>query len=695
MPAERLDPRATLRDAMDHVKAGRLREAADACQRIVRQHPHNAAAWHLIGVVALQDKRYEAALEALRCAVAADAKQAHYHSNLALAYRGLGRLAEAEGALGDALRVDPASAEIHNNRGTVLLELGRAADAEAAWRDAIRLQPRHADAHANLGTVMQRAARWDEAERALWKALELDPRHRLARTNLGLVYHAQQKWAEAEEVWRALLRVDPGSAEAHNALGALLFEQGRTLEAEGPLREAIRLKPAYAEALTNLGAVLVELDRAAEAEPSLREAVRLGPQSSKALNNLGVALQALERSTEADALFAEALRIKPDHARTLCGRGKLFIELGRLDDAEAQFREAIRHDPDNVAAYAFLAPMRLGKVADADRLEMERLLVGGSLRDASRSALHFALAHVYDAREDYATAAGHLRQANTLSLAAAALRGKAYDPTAHTRLVDRMIETFDAAFFARTRAWGSDSEAPVFVVGLPRSGTTLIEQILASHPRVFGAGETTLANESFMTLPSHLGWADDPWACVARIDRAGVAGAAEAYLERLRGIGGGAARVVDKMPENYVNLGYVAALFPRAKIIHCRRNVRDIALSCWMTHFTKIRWADDPRHFAAHVVDYRRVMDHWRKVLPLEILDVDYEATVADLEPNARRLVARCDLEWDAACLAFHETKRPVRTASAAQVRQPVHRRSVERWRNYAAELADWWQDDW
>jgi hypothetical protein len=258
-----------------------------------------------------------------------------------------------------------------------------------------------------------------------------------------------------------------------------------------------------------------------------------------------------------------------------------------------------------------------------------------------------------------------------------------------------MIEVFDAAFFARTKGWGSDSEMPVFIVGLPRSGTTLIEQILASHPHVFGGGEMTLAEESVRALPARPGVADEPLARVARLDRAGVAEAANAYLERLRALGGGAARVVDKMPENYVNLGYIACLFPRARIIHCRRNVRDVALSCWMTHFTKIRWTDDPAHFAAHVVDYRRIMKHWDSVLPLEILDVDYEATVADLEPNARRLVAWCGLEWDPACLAFHETKRTVRTASAAQVRQPVHRRSVERWRNYEEALGDWWGEEW
>jgi hypothetical protein len=226
----------------------------------------------------------------------------------------------------------------------------------------------------------------------------------------------------------------------------------------------------------------------------------------------------------------------------------------------------------------------------------------------------------------------------------------------------------------------------VFIIGLPRSGTTLIEQILAGHPRAFGAGELPLGREGFEALPGLMGVDDPPADCLARIDGATIEAAGRRHLARLAELSD-APRVVDKMPGNYLYLGMLAALFPKARVIHCRRDLRDTAVSCWMTNFRKIRWANDPDHIASRFAAYRGLMDHWRAASPTPMLDVAYEETVADLEGVARRVVAWCGLEWDPACLDFQASDRPVRTASATQVRRPVHTRSVARWRHYEPGL--------
>jgi hypothetical protein len=248
-----------------------------------------------------------------------------------------------------------------------------------------------------------------------------------------------------------------------------------------------------------------------------------------------------------------------------------------------------------------------------------------------------------------------------------------------------MIAVCGPEFFERVRGFGLESELPVFIVGLPRSGTTLVEQILAGHSKVFSAGEILWAHESLAELCGDHGNSLDELRGLTR-DTAGRV--ATRHLERLQALQPAALRVADKMPENYMFLGILAAIFPRAKFIHCRRDLRDVAASCWMTHFEQVRWANDEQHIASRFQQYLRVMEHWRKVLPVPLLDVDYEETVADLETVARRLISWCGLDWESACLDFQRVERPVRTASAVQVRQPIFTTSVGRWKNYERALA-------
>jgi hypothetical protein len=267
---------------------------------------------------------------------------------------------------------------------------------------------------------------------------------------------------------------------------------------------------------------------------------------------------------------------------------------------------------------------------------------------------------------------------------------KDYAAADHERFVDGLLRSFDQAFFARLAGAGLQSRRPVFVFGLPRSGTTLIEQVLASHSHVYGAGELRLARRSFEGIPGVLGRSGAPRDNVVFLDPPAVLRLAETHIERLAAIDNGAsARIADKMPDNYMYLGLLSIMFPQAVFIHCKRDLRDIAVSCWMTDFRSIRWANDQEAIASRFRQYHRVMSHWKQVLPVPILEVNYEDTVADLESTARRLIDACGLNWEPACLDFHRTERPIRTASVMQVRQPVYKRSVARWKNYEPALAE------
>ena len=301
----------------------------------------------------------------------------------------------------------------------------------------------------------------------------------------------------------------------------------------------------------------------------------------------------------------------------------------------------------------------------------------------------FALSNILDARRRYAEAAESMRRANAAAFAENQMRSRPYKPADHERLITDMIAAFQPELFTRFAGAGPETRRPVFIIGLPRSGTSLIEQILASHSQLHGAGERNLAQLHFESIPTLLNRSDSPLAGLPDLSAELVRNLAGRYESRLVELGRGAPRVADKMTSNYIYLGLLAILFPNATFIHSRRDLRDVAVSCWITYLRNARWTNDPRHLAHRFQQYLRLMDHWRTVLPAPIHEVDYEETVDDLEGVARRLVAACGLDWESACLDFHRTERPVRTSSLSQVRQPIYKKSVARWKNYEHELGD------
>lgn len=705
-------------------QTGQLGPAAQLYQKILSQEQENADALHLLGVLHHQKGEHSRAVELIGRAVALLPNVPSFHANLAEAYRALGQFERAAGCCRTALRLWPDCLEALCNLGLALQGKGQHAQAVEQFRRALQLEPNLAIAHSNLGISLRELGQFDEALTSFRRAVELNPQSPQARTNLGqmLIDHGQAE--EALPHCLEAVRLQPDLAPIHHNLGNALRALGKFVEARAAFLEAIRLDPNLAQSYAHLGLVLQqdgqlgdalvwlkqavdlkphnatfweylaelygEREEPAEAIPCWEQVLILDPARPTAHNGIGWALQEEGRLAEAGEHYRTALRLKPDFAGAQVSLGGLHEELGDLVGAEADFREALRLQQTFALPHARLATLLRGKLSDTDRVALEARLADPQLDEGPRARLLFALAHVLDAQGDFGRAADCLRRANALNLELARRQKREYTPSEHERFVDNVLAGFGPDWFGRFADCGVDSRRPVFIFGLPRSGTTLIEQVLASHSRVHGAGELRLVRQTFEAIPAAMGRTDGPMLCLPHINPHFFRRLAEQHLERLAPLDGRRAeRVVDKMPDNYMYLGLLAALFPQAVFIHCRRELRDVAVSCWMTDFRSILWASDLGHIAARCSQYRRLMNHWRTVLPVTLHEVDYEESVGDIEGVARRLVAACGLDWEPACLDFHRTRRPIRTASVAQVRQPIYKQSVARWKNYERELAD------
>ncbi len=713
-----------LSEAIRHHEIGHLEWAAQLYRQILARQPDHPDALHLLGVVAFQQGDYRQAIERIGRAIALNPAAAPYYCNLAEAYRMSGQLDRAAACCRTALRLKPDYPEALNNLGMALLAQGNAADAAEQFQAALRLQPNIALFHNNLGNALrqrnERAAAADHFRLAvqfdpgsaeahsnlgqlllelnqLPKALEhcreavrLRPAFPEAQNNLGNALREQDHFEDAKACYAEALRLNPHLALTYSNMGQALQEEGNLVEAIGWYRQALERDPAAARTHCHLGSAFEEQENYADALTHYRVALQLEPDCAEAHNGLGFVLHEQGKYEDAVKEYREVIRLRPEFAPGHTNLGNILEELGTFDEAEACFRAALRCDADHAAALSLLATMLRKKLPQDDLDAMRRLLARPRLAPAKRLALHFGMAQVLDARGEYQEAAEHLRQVNSLCRERWQKQGKSYDPAMHTQFVNALLTTFTPDFFARVRGFGLETGATNLhcLFGFARgSGTTLTEQILAGHSRVYGAGELNYLRETFEALPQVVGANAAPLECLSRLEATKAYQLAEWHLARLGDLDATALRVADKMPENYLYLGLIATLFPRAKLIHCRRDLRDVAVSCWMTNFRHLRWAADPEHLIHRFQEYRRLMNHWKQVLPVQVLEVDYEETVADLEAVARRLVEWVGLEWEPACLAFHETRRPIRTASVTQVRQPLYSRSVARWKHYEDDL--------
>ena len=591
-------------------------------------------------------------------------------------------------------------------------------------RRVLKEWPRNADALHLLGVVTYKAGDSRRAARYLKDALAQGRADPEIYRNLGFALRDSGDPAGAAHSYREVLALTPGDPVSHFQLGVIFAERDEAEQAVWYFDQVLLHDPENSFAQYNRAKALLALSRITEAERGYASASRLLATDYRVYAGWGMALSILERPEEARRKFVLALEQEPPPPITtdlLAGIGGTYHDQGGLDEARAKYEAARERDPTHpdaaaglaavydrerdyqgsydlirpfsaenppnvsvVVAFARVAP-HFGEAEKAVE-RLEAAFAQDSLLPHQNRRLHFALGKLRDSVGEWDAAFQDYRLANELY-------GDSHDPEVYTQITDQKIKAFGQADAARLRLRKSPSELPVFILGMPRSGTSLVEQILSCHPRVAGGGELFTLPNIVGGLPGQLGIEADYRSLIGRIDPGTVETAARTYVEALRAVDPGAARVTDKLPHNFEHLWLIAAAFPGAPIIHCTRHPLDTCLSCYFQDFAgRHAYSRNLTHLGRHYADYRRLMGHWRDTLDLNMMEVAYEDVVRDTEVLSRKIVAFCGLDWDPACLEFHENRRYVGTASFDQVRRPIYARSVGRYRHYerhTGELKD------
>ncbi|MBI1218203.1 MAG: tetratricopeptide repeat protein [Rhodobacteraceae bacterium] len=672
-----------LREAHAAQTRGDLDRTADVVRAILKAEPRVPEAHHLMGIVLHRKGNLEGAIAALRQAVALAPRNGLYLANLCEMQRQAGRLADAvaSGRRAVAMASDLSSA--HGNLGIALYEQGDHDAAEACQQRAIEIEPQAARPLNNLGSIAVKRRDPATAEAFYRRAMSADPGYLEAACNLATVLVDGERPQEALALLIPRAALGKQTADWHRAIARAFLLLDDLDKAEIGFGAAMALKPGVAASHLGLSEVLHKKNRSDLALAEARRALEIEPESAAAMYQIGLCEADLGHTEAAFDQYGRAIAADATLVAPRIARGHLFMETGNIAAARADFEAARAAKPDYIGG--LLSVLKLEKVrpgdADFAALEQHAAEVDTMLPEKA-VALLYALGKCYDdlGRTDDAFAA---------FARGAALKRKtfSYDADAHDAQIDRLIAATDAATLARLRGAALSDARPIFVIGMPRSGTTMTESILASHPAVVGAGELPFLPRLFP-----MGRSADAQA-VAEIlaePAAGVARRFTDYLGLCADIVGDTPRFTDKMPCNFQYAGLIHALLPQAKIVHVLRDPVDTCLSNFTRLFDRSQFQSyDLVELGRYYRAYRRLMDHWASVLPPDaIVQVRYEDLVADTESGARALLAGCGLGWTDACLRFQDVQRRVRTASVTQVREPVYRTSVQKWRKYEAHLA-------
>ncbi len=635
-------------------------------------------------LAALRGGRAAAAESLLRAIQARMPGEVNSLRVLGLALRAQARAPEALAVLERAVRLAPDFAHAWEDLGHLYFDLTRFEPAEQALKRALALDGSLHRAWRRLGDVLVERGNPAQARAAFDRSVATDPeRQRFAAAADAL---ARGERHEAEGIFRELLRADEADVGALCGLAALALGAGRPRDAERLLRHALKQVAHLPLVWRGLAQALLDAGRHVEADAAIRRALKVDPDSAASWIIQGSVAAHRLQGEAAVAAFDRALALNPGQVRVLLSKGHVLKTLGRRAECEAVYRACLALEPNFSEAYCSLADLKTYRFADAEIAAMEALAAterAPAPATADAAQLEFALGRAYEQRGEWARSFRHYAAGN-----AARRRTLHFDAVAFEDKSRRVARCFDADFLKRHAGEGCPDPAPIFIVGLPRSGSTLVEQILASHPQVQGTMELPNLVTIVRELDHWDGGRDTYPECVGALSPAALTQLGIRYLDETRDLRGERARFIDKMPNNFSHVGLLQLILPQATIIDVRRHPLDACFSAFKQYFAEGQsFSYDLEDLGRYYRSYLALMDHWDAVLPGKVLCVSYERLVRDTEPEVRRLLAHCDLPFDAATLRFHETRRSVRTASSEQVRQPIYASGIGQWRHYRREL--------
>ena len=678
-PAKAIEMAGTL------FQQGKFGQAEKVCRQIIEARPSNADAQNILGVTLNALGKGEQAIETLRRAVKLAPHAASIHANLGEVLRQNGDLDPASEVLEQAIKLDPNNAQALNNLGIIHYERKLFNDAVDYYRRALALRPTMAEAHNNLGNALRVTGDRDGAMQAYQEALTHRERYPEAYNNLATLLQQDGQLDEAEHAMKKAISQSPHYVEAHNNLAALYFAQKKETEALRILGDALKFAPKNPQTLLLTARIQTRRNNHAAAEQAVRMALAEKDDNPEALTLLGQILHETDRYDEAIQVLEQALEATPNNPEALNFYGVALKSVGRLDEARENILKALKLNGSMFGAYA-----NLNDLVDFSKEEelfnrMEAIFEGAANPKADQFLpLHFAFAKALDDHGEHQRALEHYVIGGKMKRAQLE-----YIEQETFAFFDGIRAAFPKEKFENRSFAGINDERPVFIIGMPRSGSTLVEQIISSHPDIYGAGEVKylsralgLLRDRFPSLPKYP-------QMMAKITPAQMDIVAKGYIKSISAGAGDAERITDKLLTNYFFAGLIHLLFPKAKIINTMRDPVDTCLS----GFTKLFKDDMPHSYdlgelGRYYGKYRELMQHWNEVLPKGVLHtVEYENVVADTEKEARTLIEFLGLEWNKKCLDFHNSDRPVKTASVAQVRRPIYNTAVKRWKKYGDGL--------
>ena len=671
------------KQGMDHYNKGQLKPALNLFSKIIQAAPQHAHAHQMIGLIAFQTAQYEPAVNAVTQALKLQPDNVSFLVNFIEVLRKAGKLTEAVAVGKRTIRLDPNNAAAHSNLGLVYYDLENLDEAKASQQRAVALNPEFCPALNNLGSIARDNGDQAEAIAYYQQTLKADPNYSEGANNLTAALIEAERYAEAEALTIERHKMNPRDPELLRNIGRLHMVAHKLDEAEAAFRNAIALNETKADSYIGLAQVLYEKNHPQLALVEAETALRMDPESAMAHHMIAMTKANMGDIDAGFAYYRKALALNPTLTASQIALGHLMMEQGDFKAAKATFEDAEKKSKDALSAQVALA--RLEKMPPENPVFQALEAAAPQVKDmipAKSVAFHYAIGKAYEDVKRFDDAFTHFAQGAKIKRSTID-----YDQADNDRATDNIIKTFTPEFIDDLRAHAISSDQAFFVVGMPRSGTTLTESILNAHPKVFGAGELNELQSLFGMQPD--GKRLDMATTVARMAGAELTRKMSTYIENLDKHAPGTPHIVDKMPANFQMVGLIHALMPQAKIVHIARNPFDTCLSCFTRVFERSQLHSyDQVELGRFFNNYVRLMDHWKAVLPDGAFHtVHYENLVDDIDTEARKIIAHCGLEWDEACLEFYKGERRVRTASVQQVRQPLYASSKAKWKKYEAQL--------